>query len=293
MRHILERASLDPSQTPMGRPFSSERLSLDRLKQDHAMSLDHMPHQRRRSSALEPARFDVFEDRVPPKFDARWCLGIVRGDEDAVLTDFGGRVINVEPRHCIVNESDPARCSYFILHGSVMVAKMLPDGRRQILELLGPGDICGVTSTATHESTVETLTQCRIVAFDRRAMAQSTELQLVFAERLKSQFCALHDHAMLLGRKGALERVCTFLMRLIPGRGGDGCSGPSASQSRDATHVSVALTRQEIADYLGLTLETVSRAFSQLKREGVVSYGRNDDVTIRNICALCHRTGAH
>ena len=55
----------------------------------------------------------------------------------------------------------------------------------------------------------------------------------------------------------------------------------------------VPLTRQEIADYLGLTLETVSRAFSQLKREGFLDYGRHDEVTIVNVCRLCQCTGSH
>jgi CRP/FNR family transcriptional regulator len=53
------------------------------------------------------------------------------------------------------------------------------------------------------------------------------------------------------------------------------------------------MTRQEIADYLGLTIETVSRAFSALRREGIIAYEKQDEVRIENVCRLCHLTGAH
>ncbi len=239
--------------------------------------------------SLDTRSFEHAEDRVPPKFDARWSLGPARGH--VVAEGTGGRILEFEPRHTIIDETDAARCSYMILEGSVMISKMLPDGRRQIIELLGPGDVFGMTTTGIHESAADTLTPVRVTAYDRAAFERDGSLQLVFAERLKNQICALHDHAMLLGRKTARERVATFLMRLIPGRGGSGCLGPQADADRRS--VTVALTRQEIADYLGLTLETVSRAFSQLKREGILSYGHHDAVTVTDVCRLCRQTGAH
>jgi CRP-like cAMP-binding protein len=109
---------------------------------------------------------------------------------------------------------------------------------------------------------------------------------------MQAQICALHDHAVLLGRKSALERVATFLMRLVPKRGGFGCCGPTTAKS-DEEHVRVTLTRQEIADYLGLTLETVSRSFSQLKQREMIRCGRNEDVVIANVCGLCRLAGAN
>jgi CRP/FNR family nitrogen fixation transcriptional regulator len=239
--------------------------------------------------SLDTRSFEHADDRVPPKFDARWSVGPSRVSAAAEGT--GGRITEFDARHTIVDETQPARCSYMILEGSVMISKMLPDGRRQIIELLGPGDVFGITTTGFHESAAETLTPVRVAAYDRAGLARDSALQLVFAERLKNQICALHDHAMLLGRKTARERVATFLMRLIPGRGGSGCLGPRAEADR--CRVTVALTRQEIADYLGLTLETVSRAFSQLKREGVLAYGHHDLVTVTDVCRLCRETGAH
>jgi CRP-like cAMP-binding protein len=239
--------------------------------------------------SLEARRFDHAEDRVPPKFDADWSLGPSR--KASVENGVRGRMLDFEARRPIIDEAEKARCVYRIVEGSVMISKMLPDGRRQIIELLGPGDVFGITTTGTHQSAAEALSPCRIAAYERALVESDRDLQLLIAERMKSQICALHDHAMLLGRKTARERVATFIIRLLPGRGGAGCRGPADPADRSA--VTVSLTRQEIADYLGVTLETVSRAFSQLKREGVLSYGRHDAVTVTNVCRLCRLTGAH
>ncbi len=231
-------------------------------------------------------------DRVPPKHDARWTLGISR---DALLPEPGdkaGRTMDMDARETVFDEGDRARSIYLILEGAVMLSKLLPDGRRQIIELLGPGDVFGMTMTATHDVNAETLRPVRMIAYDRSAVDASPSLQIMVAERMKTQLCALHDHAVLLGRKSARERVATFLMRLIPGRGGMGCLGASRGK-QDCATVTIPLTRQEIADYLGLTLETVSRAFSQLKREGMLTYGKHDEVTVANVCGLCHLTGSH
>jgi CRP-like cAMP-binding protein len=231
-------------------------------------------------------------DRIPPKHDARWTLGITRDAHLPDPVDRTGRTVEHDTRETIFDEGDRARSIYLILEGAVMLSKLLPDGRRQIIELLGPGDVFGMTMTGTHDVNAETLRPTRVVAYDRKAVDASPALQIMIAERMKTQICALHDHAVLLGRKSARERVATFLMRLIPGRGGMGCIGASRGR-QDCATVAVPLTRQEIADYLGLTLETVSRAFSQLKREGMLSYGKHDEVTIANVCGLCHLTGSH
>jgi CRP-like cAMP-binding protein len=229
-------------------------------------------------------------DRVPPKHDAGWTLGFSREGTFTEPDAKGSRHLEFEARETVLDEGDEARSVYLIIEGAVMLSKLLPDGRRQIIELIGPGDVFGITNTHVHDVCAETLSPTRLVAYDRRRVDETPALQQLITERMRAQICHLHDHAVLLGRKSALERVATFLMRLVPGRGGIDCIGAGKGNS---VHVRVSLTRQEIADYLGLTLETVSRAFSQLKRDGFVAYGRNDDVTITNVCRLCHVTGAH
>lgn len=236
------------------------------------------------------SRSDFHRDRVPPKHDAAWTLGFSREGSFVEPDSQSSRHLEFEARSMVLDEGDEARSIYLIVEGAVMLSKLLPDGRRQIIELLGPGDVFGVTSTGVHDVCAETLRPARLVAYGRRKVEETPALQRLVSERMRAQICHLHDHAVLLGRKSALERVATFLMRLVPGRGGVDCIGASKS---NVAHVRVPLTRQEIADYVGLTLETVSRTFSQLKRDGFLDYGRNDEVTITNVCRLCHLTGAH
>jgi CRP-like cAMP-binding protein len=239
--------------------------------------------------SLEP-RIDFDRDRVPPKHDASWTLGFSRTGTFPEPLAKATRHLECESRTTVIDEGDEAKSVFLITEGAVMLSKLLPDGRRQIIELLGPGDVFGLTCTRRHDACAETLSPTRLVTYDRRHLDDSPALQQLIHERMRAQICALHDHAVLLGRKSALERVATFLMRLLPGRGGVDCIG---ANRKDEARVRVPLTRQEIADYLGLTLETVSRAFSQLKRDGILAYGRNDEVTIPNVCRLCHKTGAH
>ena len=66
----------------------------------------------------------------------------------------------------------------------------------------------------------------------------------------------------------------------------------SSAGKNSTVQVRLAMTRQEIGDYLGLTIETVSRAFSSLRRDGVIAYSKQDEVTVPNVCRLCRLTGS-
>ena len=181
-----------------------------------------------------------------------------------------GRLLDVPPRTVIIDEGEMARSIYRIQSGQVMLSKLLPDGRRQIFELLGPGSIFGLTPHDRYDSIAESLTDARVAVFERIVLERLTNFDSLVVRRLRLQICALHDHAVLLGRKTATERVSTYIFNLVNDHRSDGAS--------PQTHalVTVPMTRSEIADYLGLTLETVSRAFSRLKRLGVISYERHD-----------------
>jgi CRP-like cAMP-binding protein len=109
--------------------------------------------------------------------------------------------------------------------------------------------------------------------------------------RLQAQFCAMREHAVVLGRKSALERVASFIMKCVPGRGGYGCPGPAGGDN--SINVRLGMTRQEIADYLGLTIETVSRVFSELQRRGIATIDPQEQVLVNDICRMCKLTGAH
>lgn len=189
-------------------------------------------------------------------------------------------------------EDDKAEKIYEVVDGAVMLYKLLPDGRRQVVELVGPGEFFGISSLDVHDCSAETLSPTTLSAYDRAQVEQSSMLQKQVTTCLTRKLLAMHDHAVTLGRKSALERVTTFLMRFVPNRGGYGCVGRMNGKADEAV-VHLAMTRQEIADYLGLTIETVSRAFSELRRRGAIVIDRQDEVRITDVCGLCHLTGAH
>ena len=198
-----------------------------------------------------------------------------------------GRSVDFPPRVTIIDEGEPARSIYRIVSGNVMISKLLPDGRRQIFEVLGPGSIFGITPNGRHDSVAESLTDVKLTAFEKGLAERSSSFNSLVADLLKVQICALHEHAVLLGRKSAVERVASYILELIEARE-DTTPSPDG-----AVTVRVLMTRSEIADYLGLTLETVSRAFSQLKRDGIIAYERHDGLMRVSIRRLRPLTGTY
>jgi len=190
----------------------------------------------------------------------------------------------------LFREGDDATRIYELVDGAVMLYKLLPDGRRQVVELIGPGNVFGISAIPVYECSAETLASGQAIVHDRAVIERSPELFRRLSTHLQAQFCAMHEHAVLLGRKSALERVASFIMQCVPGRGGYGCPGPSGDNS---INVRLGMTRQEIADYLGLTIETVSRAFSKLRRRGIVTIDRQEQVLVKDICRVCKLTGTH
>lgn len=179
----------------------------------------------------------------------------------------------------VLHEGDTARRIMEVVEGAVMLTKLLPDGRRQVVELLGPGDVFGLASCDVYACSAETLTAAVITTHERSALERDPVLAARLLRRFEAQLCAMHSHALVLGRMSALERVAFFLLRLMP-------------QGVVNSTLHLSMTRQEIADFLGLTLETVSRAFSELKRRGLVALLRADEVQINDRSSMLRLAGA-
>ena len=174
-------------------------------------------------------------------------------------------------------EGDQADSMCQVVEGAVMLYKLLPDGRRQVVELLGPGDIFGFAQGQYRDTSAETLNVTRVRFYDRRHADRSCSFQRVLARQMLAQLEAMHEHAVLLGRMSAMERVARFLLRL---------AAHVTEETDDPSVIRLAMTRQEIADYLGLTIETVSRSFSELRRRGVIVLEKQDRVRIANQRAM-------
>lgn len=228
----------------------------------------------------------LHRDTVAPRAAQSSAVVLLRRDVEAP----GHRQRYGQHVH-VFREGDDALRMYELVDGAAMLYKLLPDGRRQVVELISAGNIFGISSLPVYDCSAEMLVAGQAIVHDRAAVERSPELMRRLNARLQAQFCAMHDLAMLLGRKSALERVASFIMRCVPGRGGYGCVGPRDGDN--TINIRLGMTRQEIADYLGLTIETVSRAFSELRRRGIVSVDKQEQVQVNDICRVCRLTGAH
>lgn len=165
----------------------------------------------------------------------------------------------------LAREGDPAPHVFSITSGSLRVYKLLPDGRRQITGFLFAGDFLGLAVGDDYVFSAEAMepsTVCRFRKGPFRALVQqSPPLEHMLLNRTMHELAAAQNQMLLLGRKSALERVASFLLDL-----------PSHDPARPVTqdHVHLPMTRSEIADYLGLTIETVSRVLTRLKTSGVI-----------------------
>ncbi|WP_181699872.1 Crp/Fnr family transcriptional regulator [Chthonobacter albigriseus] len=221
-------------------------------------------------------------ERRPTSADPAWT---------AYLSSARTRLERYEAHDVIFHEDDSADHVYLVMRGQVMLYRLLADGRRQVVDILAEGDLFGMSMSGIYDCYAETLVPAEIRILDRRDIERSGELQGHVNRCLMHRVEALHSHAVLLGRKSAQERVASFLMRFVPGRGEVGCAGPSAGS--DEKVVVLRMTRQEIADYLGLTIETVSRVLSDMKRRGIIAIEKNDRIRLPSVCRICKLTGIH
>jgi CRP/FNR family transcriptional regulator len=172
-----------------------------------------------------------------------------------------GAQLKLAKHQPIYAAGDDADRLFEVESGAVMIYRILDDGRRQVVEVVFPDGIFGLTSGETHQTYAETLMPSVVHSIKKSAFARSDALRGRIAERLQSQIAHLHDHAVSLGRKTAEERICTLILRF-------------RDLDAKAGQVALPMTRTEIADYLGLTLETVCRTLSDLNRRKLVEVGQ-------------------
>ena len=161
----------------------------------------------------------------------------------------------------IYGESEPADYVYMVRQGAVRTYKLLSDGRRQIGGFHLPGDVFGFEAGPAHYFTAEAISDSEVIVVKRSTVSALAERDRdVAREMWQSTACELErarSHLLLLGRKNALERVATFLLEMF-----ERASGGEA--------VDLPMSRQDIADYLGLTIETVSRTLTQLQSRAAI-----------------------
>lgn len=162
----------------------------------------------------------------------------------------------------IFAEGDRAAFVYKVVSGAVRNSKLLNDGRRHIASFHLPGDFFGIEAGEEHRFTAEALGDATVIAYRRGSLdalptgGEALSRQLVVA--MMRALERAQAHMLLLGRKSAVEKIAAFLLDL-------------AERENDHGHIDLPMCRTDIADYLGLTIETVSRTLTQLERQGIIA----------------------
>ena len=176
----------------------------------------------------------------------------------------------------IYRETEPANYVYKLISGSVRTCRVLIDGRRQIAAFYLPNDFLGLERGEEHVFSAEAVTDVRLLVIDRSALVLRAKCDNDIARQLwtlmRRELQIAQDHVGLL-IKTAPERVATFLLEMA-----------DRIQSRD--EVRLPMSRQDIADYLGLTIETVSRTLTQLENASVIALPRSKRIVLLNRPAL-------
>jgi len=181
------------------------------------------------------------------------------------------------PRNAeIYGENEPAEYLYKIISGTVRTYKVLADGRRQIGSFYLPGDLFGLESGDEHSFSAEAIAACKVLVIKRSALLALAARDNDVAQQLWTstgrELRRVQDHILLL-IKTAQERVVGFLLEM-------------ADRVQMGNSVELPMSRQDIADYLGLTIETVSRTLTNLEKSAAIELPTSRRIVLRNRLAL-------
>jgi len=190
----------------------------------------------------------------------------------------------IEAGRQLIQEGDPAEDVFTLTEGMLKLYKLMPDGRRQITGFMIPGDFIGLAYGQSYIYSAEAVTPTTACRFKRSALLEKMvdypELEHRLLSLASNELAAAQAQMLLLGRKSARERLASFLVGLAERRG-----------IGDAEPMPLPMSRGDIADFLGLTIETVSRAFTAMRKEGLISLPDKHQVVIADMEALREAAG--
>jgi CRP/FNR family transcriptional regulator, nitrogen fixation regulation protein len=212
---------------------------------------------------------------VPPR--AAWTAPSSPERRDGGGVAQTGQLLHFAPDAEIYADGSKCASLYRVARGVVRACKFRSDGRRQIDAFYLPGDMFGFEEAAEHRLSAEAVSECSVIAYRWRGL----DTLCSFDDRTARLFlsCAVQalgraqEHSLLLGRRSASQKVAAFLVDM-------------ADRGPDGDKINLAMARQDIADYLGLTIETVSRTLSQLERDGIIALPSARRVCVTNRLAL-------
>lgn len=179
----------------------------------------------------------------------------------------------------LFQEGDRAEFVYRVVSGTVRLCRHTPDGRRHIADFVMGGDLLGSLGEGEQSFTAEAVSDVVCVAYPRMHFDRLSERDPRFRanvlRHLSGSLMAAQLHTFVLGCQSAKERLASFIVRMAERTG-----------AMDEGRVELAMGRQDIADHLGLTIETICRAVTALKNEDVIAVPNTHQLVLRNVDAL-------
>ncbi|MGE5157822.1 MAG: helix-turn-helix domain-containing protein [Gemmatimonas sp.] len=211
-------------------------------------------------AAIEPNAQPCADCSVRP-------LSVCASLDKAEMEEFQhlGRHVHFAACETVFAEEELGTSFYNVLEGVMRLYKLLPDGRRQIVGFSLPGDFLGMTTSGRNNFSADAIGPVEVCRFSKSAFLRFAENKPHLLRRINElairELSQARDHMVLLGRRSAEEKVATFLI---------GWRDRLARQGGLSATLPLPMSRQDIADYLGLTIETVSRTFTKLERDGAI-----------------------
>ena len=182
-------------------------------------------------------------------------------------------IIKFAPQEHVFIQGDKPKGIYKVLKGTVILYRLMADGRRQIQSFVSGGEYLAMTFADRHDVSAEAITPAEILCTPRSAFDRRLQCDAEFRQRILtmmgSKLQNAREQALMLGRKSAMERTASFLL-FLDGR----------FRNPETGYVEIRMSRCDIADYLGLTLETVSRMMNKLKQRGIIDLPQATRFTI-------------
>jgi CRP/FNR family transcriptional regulator len=221
----------------------------------HSLAAHSVP-----GSLLQPAHAPR---REPRNFEEHWASAPCR---------------SMAAKEHVFAEGDRRAHIYRVESGAISLYKVMPDGRRQILGFAYPGDLIGLGACEEYgfnaQATVPTrLRSLRWSAIQSLARSDA-ELSFKLYDAVSLELAAAHDQLLSTGQRSAMERIATFLLAM---------SRRNERNNRDALMLELPMSRADIGDFLGLTIETVSRTFTKLRQRGIIDLAHSARVRIIDV----------
>lgn len=188
--------------------------------------------------------------------------------------------VSVQPGHTFIQEGDPAEHFFNVTAGTAKLYKLLPDGRRQVTGFAGLGYFLGLAVSSSYAFSAEALEPVKVCRFSRAKLRGLLDdfpaLEKKLLEVASNELVVAQEQMLLLGRKTARERLASFLVARA--NLGPHCPGRGGVSMVERIHL--PMTRSDIADYLGLTIETVSRTLSKFRAEKLIEIPNNAEIVL-------------